>query len=336
MSRQEQSRQEFLAEKSSRDLEELHKKANKKYFSDYKFYTVFRVGDKFKNLSTADTITIDGLAKFDRHSNRKGKVINADPSKKHLNKILIGSRNLEEDAMMYLEGVKINKNSVVAREIILSAGHGFWNKLSDKDRDKWVQSNYNFIQKYFGENCVYAVLHMDESTPHIHLLLIPVMTNKKGLLYLNNSYYFDGKEKMSQWQDRYTEAMTNDFQNIFKRGIKGSKATHVDLQTYYALIKEDLDELNSESILANAKENYINKKRIDELENVISNKDEIIKLSESIIEKNKEIHDNNKLYEHTIKVMSEKYNIPSVEVYKILDNKINQQASKDNSNQRER
>ena len=137
----------------------LQKKANKRYSVGKQYYTVFRVGDKFKN-NSENSITVEGLAKFDRHSNRKGKVENADPTKKHLNKILIGGENVTEDVMMYLEGVKIGKNSVIAREIILSAGNGFWDRLSDTDRDRWVQANYDFLKKHFGDNCVYAILHL--------------------------------------------------------------------------------------------------------------------------------------------------------------------------------
>lgn len=140
----------------------LHKKANKRYSGGKQYYTVFRVGDKFKNNAESDNITVEGLAKFDRHSNRKGKVLNADPEKKCLNKILIGSENVTEDVMMYLEGVKMGKNSVIAREIILSAGNGFWERLSDTDRERWVQANYDFLKKSFGDNCVYAVLHLDK------------------------------------------------------------------------------------------------------------------------------------------------------------------------------
>lgn len=313
----------------------LKKKVNRRYSLGKQYYTVFRVGDKFKNHSESNAITINGLAKFDRHSNRKGKIPNADPNKKRLNRILIGSRNVEEDVKMYLEGVKIGKNSVVAREIILSAGNGFWNRLSNQDRERWISANYNFLKKYFGDNCVYAILHLDETTPHVHALIVPVMVNKKGIPHLNNSFYFDGKEKMSQWQDRYTDEMTSQFQNLFKRGIKGSRATHIELQTYYSLIKEDLNELNSESILANAKENFINKKRIDELEETIQDKDEIIKLSEEIIRKSKEIKQDNVLYEHTIRTLAKKYNIPTIEVYKILDNKYKELDNK-KDNQRER
>lgn len=299
----------------------LKRKANRRYSVDRQYFTVFRVGGKFKNITEADNVTIEGIAKFDRHSNRKGKVVNADPEKKSLNRILIGSENVEEDVKMYLEGVKIRDNSVVAREIILSAGNGFWERLSDKDRERWIETNFKFLKKSFGDNCVYAILHLDETTPHIHALIVPVMSNKKGLPHLNNSFYFGDKKKLSEWQDRYTDTLSSKFQNIFKRGIRGSKATHVDLKTYYSLIKENLNELNADVVLANAKENYLNKKKIEELQDTLEDKDEELKLAEEIIKKNRELKEDKKLYEYIIRSLADKYNIPEGEVYKIIKNK---------------
>lgn len=174
-----------------------------------------------------------------------------------------------------------------------------------------------------------------ETTPHIHALIVPVAFNSKGIPHLNNSFYFGGKDKLSAWQDKYTDAMTKDFQNMFKRGIRGSKATHVDLKTYYALIKENFDELNSDAVLANAKENFINKKKIQELEETISEKDEILRLTDEIIKKNNELKASTELYEYVIRTLSNKYDIPRMEVYKIIDN-MDKDKTKSKGKQRER
>lgn len=322
MTRRKQLQEEYLAEKDRRETEKLYKKANRKYNSDVRFFTVFRVGDKFKNVYNEDTITIAELSKFDRHSNRKGKVPNANPELKHLNQILIGNENVEETVKMYLEGVKIRNNSVVAREIILSAGRGFWEKLSDEDRERWKETNIKFLKDNFGDNCVYAVLHMDETTPHIHALIVPVFYNeKRKVATLNNSFYFGDKGKLSAWQDKYTNILTDNFQNIFKRGIRGSKATHIDLKTFYALINENLDELNSEVVIAHAKENFINRKKVEELQNTLEEQEIKLQLIGEIIKNNKELKDDVRLYEYTIKSLADKYNIPKNEVFKIMSNK---------------
>ena len=330
--------------REEKEVDYIKNEFNKRYSLGNQYYTVFRVGAKFKNEQNSDVVTIDKIGKFIYHSNRTANTIkneklrekvppNVDLSRTHLNRILIGSENIKEDAMMYLEGVKIAKNSVLAREIVMSAGNGFWNKLSAQDKERWISAKYNFLKKYFGDNCVYALLHLDETTPHVHALIIPVMANKKGIPHLNNSFYFDGKDKLSKWQDVYTNAMTDEFQALFKRGIRNSKSTHVELQTFYALVKEDLKEASSDVILAHAKENFINRKRVNELEETIKDKDEIIRLTEEIIKKNKELKETKKLYEYVIRNLADKYNIPSNEVAKIIENK---DKFKDNSNVKDR
>jgi len=318
------SLEEFSKSNVNED-ENIYKKANRRYSAGKSYFTVFRVGDKFKHNPYETNLNIQNLRRFQFHSNREGNTPNADPNKKHLNQVLIGSENVTEDVYAYLEGVKIHKNSVIAREIILSAGNGFWDNLSDYDREKWINANYKFLKDNFGDNCVYAVLHMDETTPHIHALIVPVFFNKKNIPVLNNSFYFGSKEKLSNWQDIYTEAMTREFGNYFKRGIKGSKAKHIDLKTFYALINEDLNTYDSKVILANAKENYLNKKKVEALQETLQQtleeKKEISRIIEDIIKKNKELKEENKIYEYTIKTLTEKYDIPQNQVYKIIANR---------------
>ncbi|MBU3107121.1 plasmid recombination protein [Clostridium gasigenes] len=270
---------------------------------------------------------------FQRHVNREVIEENIDAEKTKDNIILIGNENVEEYVFNYLEGVKLRDNSVIARELVLSAGNGFWGRLSDMDRKKWIDTNTKFLEYNFGSNCVYSVLHLDETTPHIHTLIVPKFWNeKKGFYELNNSYYFDGKSKMIAWQDKYTATMTDNFNNVFMRGIRGSKSKHIDLKTYYSLINENLDEKQAESIVSYAKENYLNRKKVQELQETLQNNQEIMKACEKIIKTNKELKESKKLYEHTIETLAAKYKIPKKEVMKILDSK----KAKDIKNKKER
>lgn len=301
--------------------EYLIKKANKRY-STYggKFFTVFRVGERFKHNPYEEKFIIDGIDGIEKHNLRKVNLPNVDKSKCHLNRILIGSENLKEDIYAYLEGVKIYKNSTIAREVILSAGYGFWDSMLPQDREIWLQQNIKFLKHNFGDNCVHAILHLDELNPHIHCYIVALDYSYGKIPHLNSSMYFDGKDKLSLWQDKYTDCMRERF-NFFIRGIKGSKATHIDLKTYYALVKEDLNLLSSESILAHAKENFISQKKIQELQETLNNKIEIEKLTRDLTKRNNELSEENKLFEFLIKELSDRYRIPKHEVVKILQSK---------------
>lgn len=301
--------------------EYLLKKANKKYSAPGgKFYTVFRVGLKFKHNPNESVFKIEGLKGLEYHNLRRCELKNVDKSKTELNRILIGTEKMQEDIYAYLEGVKIYKNSNIAREIVLSAGNGFWDRMLPEDQEKWIEQNIKFLKDNFGENCVHAVLHLDETTPHIHAIIVPVEYKEGKLPHLNSGKYFDGREKMSAWQDKYTNSISEALPGRFKRGIRGSKATHVDLKTYYALVKEDLDSLSSESILAHAKENFISQKKIQELQETLNNKEEMEKLTKELMEKNQELNKENKIFELVIKGLADKYEIPKQEVIKIIQN----------------
>lgn len=326
------------------DKDYLLEKYNKRYsaYTGQLYFTVFRVGEKFKayeNTFTTsnikDSIKVNGLTGFQKHNNRETKVVNADAEKTKDNKILIGNKNVEEYVYNYLEGTRLRENSVIARELVLSGGNGFWNRLSDKDRQKWIDVNTKFLKDNFGDNCVYSVLHLDETTPHIHALIVPKFWNeKKGYYELKNNRYFDGKSKLSAWQDRYTEAMTSNFNNIFMRGIRGSKATHVDLQTYYNLVNEKLDERQAESIVAHAKQEFLQKKKVEELQATLKSYDEIMKEYNKLLETKKKLKDKTKLYEHTIQCLVDKYKIPEREVINILKEKETKQIKNDKNRER--
>lgn len=300
--------------------EYLLEKANKRY-STYggTYYTVFRVGEKLKHNPYADKFEIDGLKGLEAHNTRKVKLDNVNKEKSNLNRILIGTENMQEDIYAYLEGVKIYKNSTIARELILSGGNGFWDRMLPEHREIWVQQNIKFLKNNFGDNCIHAVLHLDETTPHIHAIIVPVEYEKGKVPHLNARRYFGGKDKLSAFQDKYTECMREEF-SFFIRGIRGSKATHIDLKTYYALIKEDLNNISSESILANAKENFINKKKIQELQEALEDKEKIEELTKELTSKNKELNEEIKLFEAIIKELANKYKIPKSEVTKIIIN----------------
>lgn len=79
--------------------------------------------------------------------------------------------------------VEIRKDSVLAIDIVLSASPEFfgeWHlngKITPEGRkkiDDWKKVQIDFVQNQFGADAVkFAILHLDETTPHIHLLISP-------------------------------------------------------------------------------------------------------------------------------------------------------------------
>lgn len=200
-------------------------------------YAVFRIDKKFKSI-----VDIKG---FQRHMEREQETPNANSELSGLNRILIGSGDVFGDVKKHIDGIKLRKNAVIATDLLLTASPEYFKHINNEEKEQWVQKNVKFIKNNFGENCTYATLHVDETTWHIHALVVPRFRDtKRSRNVLANHRYFDGPQKLSQWQDAYAEAMQEFNLN---RGIRFSKAKHVRIRQFYSLIegKVNYNRLNS-------------------------------------------------------------------------------------------
>ncbi|MBN1045476.1 hypothetical protein DVW08_08905 [Clostridium botulinum] len=281
------------------------------------YFCVFRVGKKIKDLSQVEM--------FERHMEREMEVYNANPTKKDKNRILIGDKNITENVKRYTYGIKIRSNANIAMDLVLTAGDGFYNSLPPQERETWIQENIKFLNDNFGDNCIYATLHMDETTPHLHALIVPKFYNQDKKRYeLSSNKYFDGIEKMRTWQDKYSEHMNKRFNNLI-RGVRGSKAKHMDIKTYYSLITKKLDLIDDRQVLAYAKHSYLLEKRVKALEYTLieieQNED-----TRDLVEKINKLDKNNKVYKETIRTITKKYGLKEKDVLDIvtkIENKSN-------------
>ena len=271
-------------------------------------YCIFRVGEKYK--------TLKSIKGFEGHMERTFNTPNAALEKRNNNKILIGNKEIYEDVLNYIEGIKLRKNGVIARDLLLTASPEFFKNRGKEDIDHWIDINVKFLKDNFGENIRYAVAHLDELTPHIHVLLVPRFKDEKREIYkLSNNKYFDGRDKLSAWQDKYAEFITNVYSEL-KRGTKGSRATHVKIKQYYTLVNSKLDNKNLQSVLAKASNSELLEKKIRALQSTLEvYKDRYIKSdNKAILDGNKlikletnleELKKDKEVYKETIKALSE-------------------------------
>ncbi len=116
--------------------------------------------------------------------------------------------------------------------------------------DEWCDDNLKWLRDTFGkENIVSAVLHMDETTPHIHATIIPIVkgerrkakaeqeqTGKKKYRKKNPENArlcaddVMSRVKLKEYQNTYAERMQ--YYGL-ERGIEGSEARHISTSQYY-------------------------------------------------------------------------------------------------------
>lgn len=101
-------------------------------------------------------------------------------------------------------------------------GHKVTIQTSDGEKTEEVQ------------NIKHAVLHMDEETPHLHVLVVPI--DEKGHL---NAGAYDGRSFLKNLHTRYTEEIGGKYG--LERGREGSVAKREDIAKYYRMLEETVD-----------------------------------------------------------------------------------------------
>ena len=226
--------------------------------------------------------TLNDLAQIGSHNKREKKAYNSNPdiklelTKNNIELVPLDSKyvkgfheitkeyKLEHDERMkteredrkrtYSQMLDRSKN-VVADELLFTASPGFFKNMKNKDIKKWANTCMEFVYQdleYKKEQVLHATVHMDEKTPHIHCVVIPLVkkldkrTNTERYTISKKQYIRDNKH-LSELQDKYWERLTNKGFKL-ERGIKGSNVEHQDIKEYKkqsGILGKQLDSTNN-------------------------------------------------------------------------------------------
>lgn len=158
------------------------------------------------------------------------------------NRILWGTASPHLDIHAKIDAAKSRSNSVKCIEGLATASPEFFENMDKGQFKDWVNSSCRHILKTFGkENVAHIQLHLDETTPHLTFFAVP---NKDGRL--NARHWLGGKEELRKRQDEYAAAVEH---LGLERGVRGSKATHQEVQNFYGSIKAETPEWREPSFL---------------------------------------------------------------------------------------
>lgn len=179
----------------------------------------------------------------------------------------------------YFNHVSKLKNQQVATELIIQVGsRENWENLSLKDRQKTLPIFQNQIAKFQADypdfRIAQAVVHMDESTPHLHVVGIPIgySKNGKGLSKkIQKSNVFNKKSLTKMQSEMRLQAERDCRQYLspyisFKdkqrgRNIDYKKEELVALNTSIHNAKKQLESLNKQN---NKLQNALNKYQLEQ------------------------------------------------------------------------
>lgn len=104
----------------------------------------------------------------------------------------------------------------------------------EPDRVKtWATASLAWAKRQWPDQLASAVLHLDEMTPHMHLLVVPRVKSEAGAWKLNSKAVFD-RERLRELQTGYGEALAP---LGIRRGEPGSQAAHSEVRQFYGAVQ---------------------------------------------------------------------------------------------------
>ncbi|WP_294359438.1 MobV family relaxase [uncultured Clostridium sp.] len=150
----------------------------------------------------------------------------------------------------------INSNkSDVACEMIFTSDKEFFKDMSKDDIRSWAEESLNFVKHDIGineKNIIHATVHMDESTPHLHVVAVPLITaydkrRKKDILKISRAKYIPDKNAISKLQDSYNLRLREKGYDL-ERGLVGGKIKHIKTVDYKHNKAKELNQQLDKSI----------------------------------------------------------------------------------------
>ena len=246
--------------------------------------------------------TLNDLAQIGSHNKREKKAYNSNPdiniekTKDNIELVPLNTKyvkgfheltkeyKLEHEERMkteredrkrtYSQMLDRSKN-VVADEMIFTATHNFFKDKSEKELKIWAETCMEFVYQDLGykkEQVLHAALHMDEKTPHIHCVVIPLVkkldkrTNTERYTISKKQYIRD-KIHLSELQDKYCDRLNAKGFEL-ERGLKGSSVENLSVKEYKKITSNLEKELT---------------KKESNLENSINNLEEQLKTNKPIL-----------------------------------------------------
>lgn len=245
---------------------------------------------------------------------------------------------------------QIKKVSNVMCELIITSDKNFFDLIGENETKRYFQMAYDFVKDYqnLGEQyIVSAKVHLDETTPHLHIVFIPVIhkfDKKSGKMAdkISCSEFWKGKDSYKKLQDSFYKCVKDNGFDL-ERG-KTNNVEHLSTEklkqiTDYESIKSELksnkikevDNTNLQMVVAQNKKLvvYTNKlksylaksfkamERVDNLQ--VENKD----LKQENYELKKENKRLKEYIEHTFEYVSLLFDFSKNRLKRLVDTFVN-------------
>ena len=229
----------------------------------------------------------ENLVGIGNHNQRKTKNHSnpdIDTSLSKLNYDLVDrTQNYKTDIENFINENKtttraVRKDAVLVNEWIISSDKDFFDNLTESEIENFFERSKDYFAEKFGEkNIRYATVHLDESTPHMHMGIVPFDKDNKlsAKRVFNRQALRDVQEELPS----YLQELGFEIE----RGQKGSERKNLTVPEFKKLKEEEREikkelQIKKDELMAYTKENKIDKEiditPIKEMEDVEIETDE--------------------------------------------------------------
>ena len=197
---------------------------------------------------------------------------------------------------------KINEDKAdVACEFMMSASPEYFEGKSHQEVREWAENSLKFVTDKIGinkDNVLHAVVHMDEKTPHLHVVAVPLVEKydgrkKENVLAISRKHFIKTRQDMANVQTNYVEFM-NEKGFDLERGMEKSGGKHLDVARYKVKTAEEKVEQLEQQVtdLSGEKEKLQKEKEAMQKEKELLEKKvmELDKNRTELVQKTWEIH----------------------------------------------
>lgn len=186
---------------------------------------------------------------------------------------------------------QIRSNSIIVCEMVITSDSNFFNKIGEKETRRYFEESYKFVCNYnnLGErNILSAVVHLDEGSPHMHLVYVPVIHTKdkdgNNIDKICCREFWKGRDSYRNLQNAYWNCVKSKGFDL-ERGLPAeeTKREHLDIKEYKAITNFE----NTKEVLNSIKLDLPEVPDIKDFKKIMINRDE--KIAEKIIKPKDEL-----------------------------------------------
>ena len=125
-------------------------------------------------------------------------------------------------------GAKTRKDSVLMQDGLITATPEWIGGKTKAEQRAFFEYAYDFLKERYGEeNMISCVVHMDEKTPHMHFVFVPITKDGR----LSSKEIIGGPAGMRALQDTFYEYMSKRYPDL-ERGIPARETGRKHIPTY--------------------------------------------------------------------------------------------------------